>query len=177
MINKKQISLETLTTKRLILRPIDESIAKDIFNNFTKEITKYMFPSEFKNINETLNFIHSMQKNRAKLKDFVYSIHLKYNDEFIGCVGLHHLELKIPELGIWTKVSSHGNKYGREAITTLINLAKKLEYHLVKYPVDCKNIASKKIPISLGGKLIKEHEIVLTPSGRILDEEIYYIKI
>ncbi len=39
------------------------------------------------------------------------------------------------------------------------------------------HMISKKIPISLGGLLIKEHEVVETPSGRILDEEIYYIKI
>ncbi len=37
MINKKQISLEKLTTERLILKPIDESVAKDIFNNFQKK--------------------------------------------------------------------------------------------------------------------------------------------
>ncbi len=29
----------------------------------------------------------------------------------------------------------------------------------------------------MGGKLIKEYEIVKTPSGRILDQEIYYIEI
>ncbi len=177
MISKKQISLEELTTERLILKPIDASVAKDIFNNFTEEVTKYMVPSAPKHIDETLDFIQAMQKNRAELKDFVYSIHLKDNDEFIGGVGLHHLQSDIPELGIWTKVSAHGNKYGREAITALVELAKKLAYHTVKYPVDCKNIASKKIPISLGGKLVKEHVMVKTPSGRVLDEEIYYIKI
>ncbi len=176
MTSKKQISLEKLITERLILKPIDKNVANDIFENFTKEVIKYMFPSEFKNIDEAFKFIYRMQKNRAELKDFVYSIHLKHNDEFIGCVGLHRLKLEIPELGIWIKISSHGNKYGREAVYALVELAKKLGYNTLKYPVDCKNIASKKIPISLDGKLIKEHEMLETSDGRILDEEIYHIK-
>ncbi len=169
--------LKELTTERLALKPIAEAAAKDIFENFTVEVVKYMFPSVPQHIDETFNFIHAMQKNRNELKDFVYSIHLKNSDEFISCIGLHLLKSDIPELGIWTKTASHHNGYGREAIFGVVELANRLGYHTLKYPVDCRNIASKKIPISLGGKLIKAHNIIETPDGRLLDEEIYHIDI
>ncbi len=176
-MNKERAALEILTTSRLTLKPLNTSVANDIFNNFTKEVTRYMFPTPAKTIEETLNFIRAMQNSRAKLTDFVYSIHLKDTDEFIGCAGLHGLASDIPELGIWTKVSAHGHKYGLEAITALVKLAQNLDYDTLKYPVDCHNIASKRIPLALGGELISEHKMIKTPDGRTLDEEVYHINI
>lgn len=166
---------KNIQTERLSLKPIDESVAQQIFEHFTDEVTTYMCPSAAKKLDETLAFIHAMQDNRAAKKDFVYSIHNKKTDDFIGCVGLHQLDTDVPELGIWTKISAHGNGYGREAVGGLIDLAKLLNYKKLKYPVDCRNIPSKKIPIFYGGKLVDKNVTVNTPDGRVLDEEIYHI--
>ncbi len=178
MNNKlKAVSNKQLQSSRLLLKPLDETVLEDVYHNFTDEVIKYMFPAAPTKIEQSLEFINAMQKCRAQLMDFVYSIHRKEDGQFIGCAGLHQLDQAIPELGIWTKVSAHGNGYGKEAILALIELAKELGYDSLKYPVDYRNIASKKIPLSLGATLVKEHKIIKTPDGRELDEEIYHIKL
>lgn len=88
---------------------------------------------------------------------------------------MHNLDRDTPELGIWTKISSHGNHYGKEAIGGLIEFAKNQGYLKLIYPVDKRNISSKKIPIYYGGKLIENNKIETTPDGRTLDEEVYEI--
>lgn len=105
----------------------------------------------------------------------MYAITLKETAEFLGIAGLHNLNNDMPELGIWTKISSHGNHYGREAIGGLIEYAKEQGYTKLIYPVDKKNIASKKIPLFYGGELIISNNLVITPDGRTLDEEVYKI--
>ena len=102
---------------------------------------------------------------------------LKSNDDFIGLVGLHNLKNEVPELGIWTKLESHGNHYGREAIGGLIDYAHVLKIKKLYYPVDRRNISSKKIPLFYGGKLIVDYKEVKTLDGRILEEEVYEIEI
>ena len=140
-----------IESERLVLRPIKIEDKDNIFNNFTDEITVYMYPSPSKDISETI--------------------------EFIGAAGLHNTKKEIPEFGIWIKKSSFGNGYGREAITLLFNWAKEnLDVEYIKYPVDKGNIASKKIPLSLNGKLVKTYQ-EKTPDGRILDLEEYHIKV
>ena len=45
------------------------------------------------------------------------------------------------------------------------------------YPVDRRNISSKKIPLFYGGKLIVDYKEVKTLDDRILEEEVYEIEI
>jgi len=134
-----------------------------------------MFPSPAKDISETRSVVASFVEKRKNNTDYVYAITLTANDEFIGMVGLHDLNNDIPELGIWTKLESHGNHYGREAIGGIIGLARDLGIKRLLYPVDRRNTASKKIPLFYNGKLV-ENKDVETPDGRILEEEIYEIE-
>lgn len=166
-----------IKTKRLILTPVTKKYIPEIFENFTSEITVYMFPSPAKNIEETEKFVEFMMQQRADKKEYVYAITKKDTAEFVGLVGLHGLNNKSPELGIWTKSASHGNHYGREAIGGLVEFAKEQGYKSLIYPVDRKNISSKKIPIYYGGKIITEQFIQTTPDGRTLEEEIYMISL
>jgi RimJ/RimL family protein N-acetyltransferase len=103
----------------------------------------------------------------------------KINQEFLGNCGLHGNDnkAKTPEIGIWLKKDAHGQGYGREAVTTLFNWSNKhinLDYFI--YPVDRRNIASRKIPESLGGKIIKEYQVKIS-SAKILDMVVYKIGI
>lgn len=164
-----------LETARLHLVPITKKYAADIFNNFTREVTTYMFPCPPKEIKETERFVEICEKQRAAKTDCVFAITLKETSEFLGVAGLHDLNSESPELGIWTKTASHGNHYGREAIGGLIEYAKKLGYTKLIYPVDKRNIASKKIPLFYGGNLVESDRLVKTPDGRTLDEEVYEI--
>lgn len=166
-----------LETLRLKLENIQLIDAKEVYENFTAEVIQYMYPAVNQDIEETKRFIQSMINARDNGTDYVFTVRNKENREFIGVAGLHGLQKEVPELGIWTKVHSHGNHYGRESIGPLIQLAKEKGFKKLIYPVDRKNIASRKIPEFYGGKIIKEGVLVKTPDGRTLDEVIYEIVI
>ena len=165
-----------IETDRLILKPISIQDKEDIFENFTEDITKYMYPTAPKEIYEVENFINSSLKGLRENSNLQMVIRKKDTNEFIGNAGLHNTTSEIPELGIWIKKDAFGKGYGREAITAITEWAKSnLKVKYITYPVDKDNIPSKKIPLSLGGKFIKEYEEE-TPDGRKLNIEEYYIE-
>lgn len=159
--NKKPIenlSEVEIETKRLILKPVSLEDKDMIFSEFTDEITKYMFPSSPKQITDTEEYIEKSTNEMKKGSDLVVSIFDRKMNEFLGCGGAHYLNTKTPELGIWIKKSAHGNKYGREAVIGIKKwVDKNFEYEYLLYPVVIENIASRKIPESLGGKEEREY--------------------
>lgn len=171
MENLDQVTIET---DRLRLVPISEEYAPEIFREFDQEITKYMYPKTPEKIEETLKWINRAKEQLAKGKRLEVVILLKETGEFLGCCGVD-TETETPELGIWTKKSAHGNHYGREAITALVEWTKKnLDYKYLIYPVDRRNIASRSIPESLGGVIGNEYKKP-NLAGNILDEIEYRI--
>ena len=166
-----------IETERLKLIPVSEKYVEEIYKHFNQKVTKYMIPSVAKDIDETRNVVNMFLEQRKNKTDYVYAITLKSNGEFIGLVGLHNLKNEVPGLGIWTKLESHGNHYGREAIGGLIDYARVLKIEKIYYSVDRRNIPSKKIPLFYGGKLIVDYNEIKTPDGRILEEEVYEIEI
>ena len=169
-MNLKKIHLES---ERLRLVPIEEKYANEIYTEFTPEVTQYMFPKPAENIEETLGFIHSALQGLEQGNNLQMVIVLKNTEEFIGCIGLHDIDTQAPEVGIWTKKSSHGHSYGFEAGTAIIQWA--FDHlacdHLV-YPVDRRNIASRRIPARHGGKIMKEYKKIKA-KGFELDEYEY----
>lgn len=163
-------------TKRLALIPVNSSHIADIFKYFTYEVTEYMYPKPPERIEETENVVNNFIINNKKDIEYVYAITLHQTDEFLGLAGLHNLK-GTPELGIWTKSDVHGNHYGREAIGGLIDKAKSMGYKCLIYPVDQRNIASKKIPEYYGGKIIEEMKVVQSMSNRTLEILTYQIDI
>lgn len=164
-----------IETDRLVLKPISQANADDIFREFTEEITVFMTPVPPKHISETEDFIRDSRSNMERGEELVLVILERRSQEFLGIVGLHRINTAQPELGIWLKKSAHGNKYGREAVTAMKEWAEAhLSYEYLLYPVDKDNIASKKIPESLGGKLHEEYTKNV-PSGRTLNTQEYRI--
>ncbi|MFC2084067.1 GNAT family N-acetyltransferase, partial [Bacteroidota bacterium] len=161
---------------RITLRAISESYSSEIFKEFTPEITRYMYPRPAKKIEETLTFISESLKWMRSHTDLVMVITKNKNGEFLGCCGLHGKgKLRTPELGIWLKKDAHGKKYGKEAIKILTFWAfEHIDLDYVIYPVDKSNIASRKIPESLGGTIFEEKK-TKTMSGGYLDEVVYKI--
>ncbi len=171
------LSLEylLLESERLWLRPIEMKDADDIYQHFTQEITKYMFPNPNVNVLETEGFIRTCIIKRRKLKDLVMTIILKDTYEFIGLVGIHSLHTSSPELGIWIKKEAFHQGFGKEAIETMIdtfNDLKEVDYYV--YPVDSRNAASKKLVQSLGGQFV-HHEQKVVDSNKILEIDTYHI--
>ena len=164
-----------IETDRLLLKPIHVDYLNDIFNEFTLEITKYMYPKPAENKEETFEFINGSIKKMIKGTDLQMVIINKLNKEFIGCIGLHNINTLEPELGIWTKKSSHNNGFGLEAMTGLIDWThKNIKFNYLVYPVDKRNIASRKLPEKNNGKIMKENKTV-GMAGNLLDEYVYWI--
>lgn len=166
-----------LTTERLYLIPVSETHVEDIYTHFNARVTQYMVPVPAKNIDETKAVVRRFIEQREQGTDMVYAVTRKDTREFIGLAGLHHLEQDVPELGIWTKLAAHGRHYGREAIGGLLNYAVGLGIQKVVYPVDRRNIPSRKIPLFYGGRLISEGECIRTEDGRTLEIERYEIEL
>jgi [ribosomal protein S5]-alanine N-acetyltransferase len=80
-----------------------------------------------------------------------------------------------PELGIWLKKSAQGAGYGYETIQTLVIWAQEnLTFTYLRYPVDKRNTASRKIPLKLQATAGREYK-KLNLSGFELDEIEYWI--
>jgi len=146
-----------IKTDRLILKPVSLDYKGMIFSEFGEDIVKYMFPSSPKNISDTEDFINKSIQEMTKGKDLVVSVFNRETNEFLGGGGVHHIDTKTPELGIWIKKSGHGNKYGLEAVRGLKEWAEKnLKYEYLIYPVVKENIPSRMIPESFGAKVNRE---------------------
>jgi RimJ/RimL family protein N-acetyltransferase len=129
---------------------------------------RYMHPRSPEDISETETFINQSIADLHNSNNLVLVILKKESQEFLGCAGLHGIKRKHPELGIWLKQAAHGHKYGLEAITAIKNWAiENLDYEYLLYPVDRVNIASRKIPERLGGKIFREYNKT-NMSGNIL---------
>jgi RimJ/RimL family protein N-acetyltransferase len=175
---QSSIDLTSLQIKgdRILLQSINEKYSSKIFKEFTSEITRYMYPKPNKNIDEVKSFISMSLKGMQEGRELTLAITELKKKEFLGVCSLHGNENpKIPELGIWIKKDAHGKKFGREAIITLTSWAfRHINFDYLIYPVDKANIASRKIPETLGGIIFEERK-VKTMNGNYLDEVVYKI--
>lgn len=164
-----------ICSERVRLIPITMDYAQDIFDHFTAEVTTYMYPKPSENLQSVNTFIESSLKGLDDGTNLQMVILDKSTGEFMGCCGCHHIGDDDPELGIWIKKPSHGHGYGLEAVTAVIKWAKEnLTFDHLKYPVDKRNFASKRIPEANGGKYIKEFKEV-NQSGKELELLEYWI--
>ena len=164
-----------LETKNLILTPIQLSDAEAIFHFFTAKVTTYMIPAPATKIDETLDFINHSIKLREENKEIVWVARLKFDDTFVGCMGLHRMDTKTPELGLWIQEGLFGKKLGFEAMTEIVEFAKShFEIEYFKYPVDRRNIASRNIPETLGGILKKTYQTI-GRAGNVMQTLEYWI--
>lgn len=165
-----------IETKRLLLEPINFEYIDVIFQHFTKEITEFMYPQPSKNKKDTIDFIESSMKSMKLGTNIQMVIIHSHTREFLGAVGLHHVDSVTPELGIWLKKGAHGCRYGYEAVSGLIDYAKEnLNFTYLKYPVDKENVPSRKIPERQGAKIEEEYTIqnLVGKELNILEYRIY----
>ncbi len=148
-----------IASKNIILTSTELNHAEDMFRELTSEIVTHMYIPVPKKIEEIISFIKRSSKQNEAGTNFQITILKKGTNEHLGNCGIHHIDTKTPEFGIWLKKSAHGNGYGREAITILKKWAdENLDYDYIKYPVVDINYPSRRIPESLKGKLMKEYD-------------------
>ncbi|MBU1682460.1 GNAT family N-acetyltransferase [Patescibacteria group bacterium] len=169
----------TIETKNLYLKGITLEYKDDIFREFTTEITTHMFPKPAEKIEETIEFFETSIKENEEGSNCQIVVLDKKGKDFLGCAGIHHIDRKTPELGIWIKKTAHGNSYGKEAMIALKEWAdKNLDYEYLLYPVVDENYPSRRIPEFLGGKIAREYDEV-NMSGKkqhILEYRIHRTK-
>jgi RimJ/RimL family protein N-acetyltransferase len=181
LIKNDGATLDFLLTRiegeRIALSPISFEHAKDIFHEFTEDITRYMVPKPLDEITYAYEFIETSRENMKAGLEAVFAITEISSGDFIGICALHGNEApETPELGIWIKKSAHGKKLGREAICRLVKWAKdSLDILYFIYPVDRDNIPSRKIAESLGGVVLYVR-VRESMSGATLNELVYKIE-
>jgi [ribosomal protein S5]-alanine N-acetyltransferase len=164
-----------IITNRLVLKAIDIQYKTDIFREFTAEITTYMYPRVANDISDTESFIQESLAGLRKGYNLQLVILKKDTKEFFGCTGIHRINTKMPEFGIWLKKSAQGNYYGFETIAALKQWGEEnLDCQGFIYPVDRDNYPSRRIPERLGGEIVKEYD-KLNLSGNILHLVEYWI--
>ena len=62
-----------IETERLVLTPVPEKYIEKIYQHFNEKVTKYMFPSPAKNIDETRTVVHMFIEQRKNKTDYVYA--------------------------------------------------------------------------------------------------------
>ena len=167
-----------IKTDRVQLQPVSMDFAPEIFRHFTLEITRYMVPAPAEKLSDTAEFVEAALRGFRRCEDLHLVIVSRVGHEFLGVCGLHSRgKPKEPELGVWLKKSAHRNGYGLEAITALKNWVEiNLELDRLLYPVDRRNIPSRRIPECLGGKVVSTVK-VMSMGGSELDEVVYGIEV
>ncbi|MGV6806720.1 MAG: GNAT family N-acetyltransferase [bacterium] len=170
------LSLVAIESKRLKLVPISRQYARDIFREFTAEITRYMVPKPVDHIEEIYAFIDTSREKMLVGDQLVMVILETVTGQFSGVCAVHGKEPGVSaELGIWLKKSAQGKKLGREAVTCLAQWARvNLLLSGLFYPVDRDNIPSRKIAESLGGVVVAKGQRT-SLSGTRLNEWVYRI--
>ena len=170
------LSNTIIETKNLYLKLITLEYKEEIFKELTPEITAHMFPKTPDKIEEVIEFIETAMKENKEDGNLQMVVLHKESKDFLGCAGLHHIDRKTPELGVWIKKSAQGNAYGKEAMTALKEWGdQNVDYEYILYPVSDKNYPSKRIPEFLGGKIAREYDEV-DMSGKnhhLLEYRIY----
>ncbi|MGE8553885.1 MAG: GNAT family N-acetyltransferase [Chryseobacterium jejuense] len=139
-----------ITTKRLILQPVEDSYINEILEHFTNDITRFMPFNPEGSREDIINFINESKRTLFQNTDLVM-VALDLHGNFMGCCGIHNITEESIELGLWLKKSAQGKGLGTEIITALIEfIENNFTFKYILYPVDEENIASKKIPEKLG---------------------------
>ncbi|HOV15245.1 MAG TPA: GNAT family N-acetyltransferase [Spirochaetota bacterium] len=166
----------SIENEKLLLVPISLQYKEDIFREFNNSITTYMYPKPPEKIKETEDFINDSLENMGLGTNIQLVILKKDTKEFLGCIGLHKIDTKTPELGLWLKKKAWGNRYGIDSIKLLVEWARtNIQYDYFKYPVDRRNIASRRIPEHFGAEIKDEFKCV-GANGNPLDILEYYFR-
>lgn len=161
---------------RIVLISISVDFTDEIFRHFTPEITRFMMPAAPSSIEDTRDFITAALAGLERGDDLHLVICRRDGGEFLGICGLHERgQPAEPELGIWLKKAAHGNGYGLEAMTALRDWVEThIEFERLIYPVDRRNIPSRRIAEELNGSIIEQRKVT-SMSGKELDEVVYAI--
>lgn len=146
---------------RVLLVPMHAGFTAAMFETFDARIALYMNPKPSDTVEEMGQFVSESMAGLAAGTDLQMLILSRSDEAFLGCIGLHQADRPDPEMGIWLKEAVHGRGLGREAAGALVAWAgAQGRFECIRYPVDRRNLASRKIPEAHGGVVVREFRVV-----------------
>lgn len=167
---------EIIYTERLVQVPINMEHHKFFLEYYDDEAALYMdLISKGHKSDSIKKFIKQSMKELEDGTDLHMIIFNKYTNEFIGYIGIYYLNEDNPEIGIWINKDSQNKGYGTEVVASAIKWIKgNVKFSNIRYPVDRKNIFSRRLPERFGGAIAKEY-VTMSCTGRQLDIVEYWI--
>ena len=143
-----------LETQNLILRQVNQSDSKDIFQNFSdKEVLKYHDLEAFTNIEQAKELIKRFYEKFHSQEMIRWGIAKKENNIIIGTCGFHNWVQKSFQAEIGYELTQAYWQKGimTEALTAIINFGfEKMELNRIAATVMLENNASMKLLEKLG---------------------------
>ena len=174
------ISKITLTTQRLLLRPISPNDAEAIFH-YRSDVKTNRFQGW---IPKSIEDVHYFINNRVSpFIDqngtwFQFAVTLKQDGEFIGDIGLHFFdkENKQVEIGCTLSKDYHGKGYAAEAMEEILNyLFLVLNKHRIIASVDPRNKSSIRLVKRLHLRKEAHFKESIFSDGKWTDDFIFAI--
>jgi len=171
-----------LVTKRLILRPLKNSDAKETVANINNlNVSKWLLvvphPYKFKDAKKWIKDTQKDWKKRKK-ESYSFGIELKSQKKIIGGIGLHKVNKfqGKADVGYWLGQKYWRQGYGSEALMAILDFAfRKLKLRRLEAGIFAKNPSSGKLLRKFGFKLegLRRKRLRSKANGKIHDEEIY----
>lgn len=171
------ISLATvrIESERVLLVPIHAGFTAVMFETFNARVTRYMHPKPSDTVEDMGQFVSDSVAGLAAGTNLQMVILSRSDEAFLGCIGLHALDRPDPEMGIWLTEAAQARGLGREAASALVAWARAQgRFTCIRYPVDRRNLASRRIPERHGGVIVRTFSDV-SQSGFALDLVEYRI--
>src|SRR5215475_11419870 len=141
-----------IRSRRLQLSEFQMMDAPDVFGCITPAIAKFMsweLPSWSEYVARCEKRVQAPEPNK-----FSFVIRRLDNRECLGMAGLENADSVSPELGLWLKESAHGQGFGREVVSALVEWGHAtLGKGSFIYPVAVQNTASRGIAENLHGEI------------------------
>jgi RimJ/RimL family protein N-acetyltransferase len=138
---------------RLQLSQFQMMDAQEIFGCITPAIARFMPwepPSWSEYVTRCEKRVQAPEPNR-----FSFVIRRRDNRECLGMASFEDADSVSPEVGLWLRESAHGQGFGREVVTALVEWGHAtLSKGSFIYPVAVQNTASRRIAESLHGEVI-----------------------
>lgn len=159
----------SLQTDRLTLEKISLEWLEDIFRGKTGNVARYSL--QFADINGVHTWINECRAAFDRAQSLTMAVLDKQTREFLGVAAINNLNIA-PQFSLWIKESSQGRGYGRECVNGLLDWFKQTYggEEKINYLVETGNIASMKLALSVGMRLIGEK---INQEGVVFQEFCY----
>jgi RimJ/RimL family protein N-acetyltransferase len=172
---------EQIESARLILRPPrpgDGAIINDAVVESINELRPWMpWAAETPTADSSEIWVRNAAAKFVTRAELHFALFLKESGQFVGNIGFHNIEWKVPrfEIGYWVRTSLTGKGFISEAVVAITDFAfEKLNARRVEIRMDDRNSRSwrvaERLEFALEGIL---HQDEWDPAGNLRDTRVY----